>query len=169
MKKNIANFITSIRLVGAIVLIFLETLSKPFFVVYIISGISDAVDGFVARKLNITSEFGSKLDSVSDILFNGIVLIKVFPYLLRLTPAYIKYLIYIVVGMRLLCYLYVGYIYKKFSSRHTIYNKITSLLLFLLPFAVLTKYLTIYCLIVLMIGFISNIDEIIYIKKHLYA
>ena len=124
MKKNLANFITSIRLVGAICLLFTETLSKPFFIIYVISGITDALDGFVARKLNIVSDFGRKLDSVSDLLFSGIMLIKIFPILLAKTPSYIPILIYIAVGIRALCYIFVGIRFKKFSSRHTIYNKI---------------------------------------------
>lgn len=34
----------------------------------IVAGLSDAVDGFLARKLNQTSAFGSKLDSIADTL-----------------------------------------------------------------------------------------------------
>ena len=167
MKKNLANFITSIRLVGAVCLIFIETLSKPFFIVYIVCGITDALDGFVARKLNITSDFGRKLDSISDLLFNGVILIKVFPVILTKTLSYIPILIYLAVGMRALCYLFVGIHFKKFSSRHTIYNKIISLLMFFLPLMCVTNYLTQFCLVVLLLGFISNIDEILYIKKRL--
>ena len=80
MKKHLANLITSIRLVGAISLIFIETLSKTYFIVYIISGLSDALDGLVARSLKITSKLGSKLDSISDLIFFGVTLIKEFPY-----------------------------------------------------------------------------------------
>lgn len=165
MKKNLANFITSLRLVGAICIIFTKTLSKPFFIIYIISGITDALDGFVARKLKIVSDFGSKLDSISDLLFNGITLLKIFPILLIKTPSYVPYLIYAAVAIRALCYLFVGIRFRKFSSRHTIYNKIISGLMFFLPFMTLTPYLTAYCLIILAIGFYSNFDEIMYIKR----
>ncbi|MBR2787604.1 MAG: CDP-alcohol phosphatidyltransferase family protein [Erysipelotrichaceae bacterium] len=167
MKKNLANFITSIRLVGAICLIFTETLSKPFLIIYVISGITDALDGFVARKLNIVSDFGRKLDSVSDLLFSGIMLLKIFPILLEKTPSYIPILIYIAVGIRVLCYIFVGIRFKKFSSRHTVYNKIITGLMFFLPFMTMTDYLTPYCLLILAIGFYSNFDEIMYIRKRL--
>ena len=167
MKKNLANFITSIRLVGAICILFTETLSRPFFIIYIISGITDALDGFVARKLNITSDFGRKLDSVSDLLFNGITLAKIFPIILAKTPSYIPILIYIAVAVRALCYLFIGIRFKQFSSRHTVYNKIISGMMFILPFMALTDYLPIYCLVVLSVGFYSNFYEIMYIKKRL--
>ena len=167
MKKNLANIITSIRLIGAICLIFIETLSKPYFIIYSICGITDAIDGFVARKLKITSTFGSKLDSVSDLLFSGIMLAKVFPFLIAKTPAYVPVLIYIAVGMRALCYLFVAIRFKKFSSRHTVYNKAISLLMFFLPFMILTKYLTAYCLLVLTVAFYSNFEEIMHIKAHI--
>ena len=167
MKKNLANIITSIRLVGAICLIFIETLSKPYFIIYVICGVTDAIDGFVARKLNIVSDFGSKLDSVSDLLFSGIMLAKILPILIAKTPSYVPILIYIAVGIRALCYLFVGIRFRQFSSRHTIYNKIITGLMFFLPFMILTRYLTVYCLIVLTIAFYSNFDEIMYIKKRL--
>ena len=167
MKKNLANYITSIRLVGAICLLFTETLSKPFFIIYVISGITDALDGFVARKLNIVSDFGRKLDSVSDLLFSGIMLIKIVPILLAKTPSYIPILIYIAVGIRALCYIFVGIRFKKFSSRHTIYNKIITGMMFFLPFMTLTDYLIPYCLAILAVGFYSNFDEIMYIRKRL--
>ncbi|MBR5340424.1 MAG: CDP-alcohol phosphatidyltransferase family protein [Erysipelotrichaceae bacterium] len=167
MKKNLANIITSIRLIGAICLIFIETLSKPYFIIYSLCGVTDVIDGFVARKLKITSDFGSKLDSISDLLFSGIMLIKVFPFLLARTPSYIPILIYIAVGVRALCYLFVGIRFKKFSSRHTVYNKAISFLMFFLPFMILTDYLTIYCLIILAIAFYSNFEEIHNIKTHI--
>ena len=168
MKKNIANFITSIRLVGAICMLFTETLSKPFFIIYVICGLTDAIDGYVARKLNIVSDFGSKLDSVSDLLFSGIMLAKVLPILIEKTPSYIPILIYIAVGMRAIIYIVYGILFKQFLSRHTIYNKLITGMLFFLPFMILTDYLTPYCLIILAISFYSNFDELVFIiKKHL--
>ena len=167
MKKNLANFITSIRLVGAICMLFVETLSKPFFIIYAICGVTDALDGFVARKLKITSDFGTKLDSVADLSFFGIMLAKVLPILIAKTPSYIPILIYTAVGMRALIYLAVGLTLKKFNSRHTIFNKMVSGLMFFLPFMTLTDYLTEFCILVLAVAFFSNFEEIYHLIKNL--
>ncbi|MBQ5555857.1 MAG: CDP-alcohol phosphatidyltransferase family protein, partial [Erysipelotrichaceae bacterium] len=50
MRKNLANIITFTRILGTLCLIFLTPLTLPFFVVYIWCGLSDVLDGFVARK-----------------------------------------------------------------------------------------------------------------------
>ncbi len=41
-------------------------------ILLILAAISDKLDGYVARKLNMTSEFGKQLDSLSDIISFGI-------------------------------------------------------------------------------------------------
>lgn len=69
--KNIPNIVTSIRLIMAILapisLLYNQYLLSLIF--YLIGGISDALDGFLARKLNAYSDFGKKLDGLSDKLF----------------------------------------------------------------------------------------------------
>lgn len=41
------------------------------FPLYILGGITDALDGYLARRLRATSELGRKLDSIADYLFFG--------------------------------------------------------------------------------------------------
>ena len=48
---------------------------------YIYCGISDILDGFIARKTKNESEIGAKLDSVSDIIFVVVAMIKILPFL----------------------------------------------------------------------------------------
>ena len=57
MKKNFANFITSLRILGTIVLAFLPTLNKQYLAVHVFTGVTDALDGYVARKTNTVSSF----------------------------------------------------------------------------------------------------------------
>ena len=165
MRKNLANIITSTRILGTLCLIFLTPLTLPFFVVYIWCGLSDVLDGFVARKLKIISSFGSKLDSVSDLLFYTVMMLKIWTFLQERLPQYIWILIYTVVGIRFLCYLYVGLKDHRFTSRHTILNKINGGLMFLLPFAVKTPYLIPYSLLILLVAYISTFNEVWYIIR----
>ncbi len=65
--KNLPNFITAMRMVGTVALLLTEPLSVCFYVVYALTGITDALDGFIARKLKVTSELGAKLDSAADL------------------------------------------------------------------------------------------------------
>ena len=63
-----ANSITGIRIACSIVLLFCPAFSPAFYTLYIIAGVSDMIDGTVARKTGTVSEFGSKLDTVADLI-----------------------------------------------------------------------------------------------------
>ncbi|MBQ1900322.1 MAG: CDP-alcohol phosphatidyltransferase family protein [Erysipelotrichaceae bacterium] len=163
MKKNMANIITLTRLIGTIALFFTDTMSAEFFVIYIWCGISDILDGFIARKTNTISALGSKLDSISDISFYTMMMYKILPFLRRRFPRYIWILIYAAVGVRILCYIAVAVTKGYFESRHTIMNKINSGMMFFLPFLVNHPLLIPFSLTILAGAFISNIEEIIHI------
>ena len=47
-------------------MLFCQVFSPAFYSFYIVAGVSDMIDGIVARKTGTTSEFGSKLDTVAD-------------------------------------------------------------------------------------------------------
>ena len=70
----IVNIITSIRLIGALMLPFIyHKYSLSFtslFIIILFS--SDAIDGFLARKLHVSTFFGSAMDAFSDKLLNTI-------------------------------------------------------------------------------------------------
>ena len=86
MKKYIPNILTSLRIAGAITLIFLDPFSVAFFIVYGLSATTDVFDGFLARKFNATSKFGNILDSISDLLLYGVMGIKIIPTLSDMLP-----------------------------------------------------------------------------------
>lgn len=133
-KRNIANFITIIRITGAIALIFLEPLSLPFFLVYGLCGLSDAFDGLVARKLGISSSLGAALDSVSDLLFYGVMAAKIFPTMARLLTLIEWIIILVPVGLHIIAYVICFFKFNKFGAIHTYANKVLGLLVFVFPF-----------------------------------
>ena len=74
-----ANLITGIRIVCSIVLLFCPVFSPAFYALYVTAGVSDMIDGAVARKTGTASEFGSKLDTAADFVFVVVCLIKLIP------------------------------------------------------------------------------------------
>ena len=74
-----ANTITCIRIVCSIAILFFPALSPAFYVLYIIAGISDMIDGAVARKTGTVSDFGSKLDTTADFVLVVVCLVKLIP------------------------------------------------------------------------------------------
>ncbi len=126
-----ANIITVIRILCSIALLFVSPFSKSFYALYITAGLSDMLDGPVARKTGTTSDCGSKLDSIADIIFVTVCLIKLLPiisiekwlYIWIALIALIK-IINIVSGLIM---------YKRIIFLYSVLNKITGLLAFILP------------------------------------
>ena len=79
--KNIANYISISRILMSIMLIIPETFSIYFNITYIYCGISDMLDGFIARKSKSESEIGDRLDSAADIIFVIASMVKILPVL----------------------------------------------------------------------------------------
>lgn len=69
--KNIPNILTSIRIILTPFIIYLSYIGKikEALILIFIASITDMLDGMIARKFNLTSNFGAKLDTVSDKLF----------------------------------------------------------------------------------------------------
>ena len=126
-----ANLITAIRILYSVVLLFCAALSPWFYALYITAGVSDRVDGWVARKTNTVSEFGSKLDTVADILFVVVCLVKLLPVLHL--PVWIYVWVGIIAGIKVFNIVYSYVVRKQFLTDHNILNKVTGALLFLLP------------------------------------
>lgn len=163
MKKQLANFITSFRLIGALVLIPFDAVSAEFLIIYTLCGLSDALDGFVARTLKITSELGKKLDSLSDLLLYGIMLIKVWGRLTEVLPHSAVMAILGLVASRIILMILYGISRHRFLSTHSFFNKATSTMMFLLPYALLHEYGRYYCYAIMTVGAIAIIYEIYYI------
>ena len=126
-----ANLITVIRILCSIALLFCEALSPWFYVLYITAGVSDMVDGWVARKTNTVSEFGSKLDTVADIIFVVVCLVKLLPVIHL--PVWIYIWVGLIACIKVFNIIYSYAVRKQFLADHSILNKITGALLFLLP------------------------------------
>ncbi len=131
MIKYIANIVTGCRILGSVLLLFFPVLSVKFYIIYIICGFSDMIDGAIARKTNSTSELGAKIDTVADLAFVTVSLIKILPTIH--IPRWL-WIWGVVIAIIKIDNIIRGYVSKKqFISLHTIMNKITGLLLFLLP------------------------------------
>lgn len=131
MIKHIANIITSFRILGSILLLFFPAFSAEFYITYILCGFSDMIDGTIARKTNSNSVLGSKLDTISDLVFVTVSLIKILPTIN--IPIWLLIWGIIIASIKIGNIMW-GYISEKqFVALHTIMNKITGFLLFLLP------------------------------------
>ncbi len=157
-----ANVITGLRILISLSLLFCPVLSPTFYALYLISGLSDMADGAIARKMNTVSEFGSRFDSIADLIFVGVCLIKILPvldiplwmYVWTLIIAFVKVL-NIILGYKM---------HKRFVALHTVMNKITGMLLFVLPLTLSIIPLNITGIPVCLTATFAAIQEGYYIK-----
>lgn len=133
--KHLPNCITLVRILGAIGLLFVRPFSLPFFLLYGLCGVTDALDGYAARKLNAGSRFGQVLDSVADLLFIVAALAVLVPALHF--PAWLLYWVASIAAVRGLSLVAGLARYRKIAFLHTYANKAAGFLLFLFPFLVL--------------------------------
>ncbi len=159
-SRHLPNFITAVRIIGAICLLFLEPFSAAFYVVYTISGISDVLDGWVARKMKAVSEFGSKLDSVADLLFYTVMLLKIFPVLWVKLPKKIWLAVGSILIVRLVSYVVAAVRYHQFASTHTYWNKLTGAAVFSVPYVINLPVGGIFCWGICVIAVIAAIYEL---------
>ena len=159
--RMIPNMITAVRILGVILMLFVKPLSTPFVIIYTVCGLSDVVDGFVARALHCTSEFGAKLDSVSDLLFYFMMLIRVFPILFDVLPFWIWILVGVIIIIRVLQYIIVAVKFHRFASLHTYLNKITGAMVFLVPYSLLLHVIKPYSIIVCAVALLASAEELV--------
>ena len=105
-----------------------------FYVLYITAGVSDMADGAVARKTGTVSEFGSRLDTIADIVFVVVCMIKLIPVLNF--PLWLFIWIAIIALIKIINIIF-GYVMsKELVAAHTVMNKVTGIVLFILPLTI---------------------------------
>ncbi|HZJ57994.1 MAG TPA: CDP-diacylglycerol--glycerol-3-phosphate 3-phosphatidyltransferase [Clostridia bacterium] len=115
---NIPNILTSLRfcLVGVFIYIFynpnIEGNLKWGIIIFIIAGITDVLDGYIARKYDMITKWGKLMDPLADKLMLIVVLVSL--YTVDLVPLIV---IIVVLAKELLMVLGAIFIYR---NRHTV-------------------------------------------------
>lgn len=162
MKKAlIPNCITCVRILGALILLFLRPLSTAFMVVYTAAGVSDALDGFIARRMNAVTPAGGTLDSIADLAFYGVMLVRMFPVLWVALPHRIWNAVGLVIALRLSSYGVAALRFRRFASHHSWLNKATGFMVFAIPYLIQTPAAVPYCWAVCAVGGVSSGSELV--------
>ena len=117
----------------SVVLWFVAPLSVSFGVIYLLCGFSDMIDGPIARKTGNATPFGAKLDSIADLLFVAVCLVRLLPVFN--IPTWIWIWIIVIFCIKIINIISGFICWKKLVLPHTMANKVSGLLLFLLPIA----------------------------------
>lgn len=160
------NKLSFIRIIFSLLLFFTKPLSYLFFIIYLICSISDVLDGYVARKYNLVTDFGAKLDSIADRTMFLSLIIVLLPVLNFTLEIYVLILIIVILKIASAIYCYIKF--EKLSTIHSYLNKITGLLIILIPvlliFAPSENLIAIICII----ATIAAIEEFLIIRYSQY-
>lgn len=159
IMKNIANYITLTRILLSVLLLFTKALSFTFFIIFIICGITDILDGYIARNYGLSSDFGAKLDSFADIVFFLSFLIVLLPVL---SFNYLIFYWIIIIFLIKITSIIIGFIkFGKLAMIHTYLNKITGMFIIILPFLLLLISSNVIILSLCLIATLASIEELI--------
>ncbi|OPX42118.1 CDP-diacylglycerol--glycerol-3-phosphate 3-phosphatidyltransferase [Ruminiclostridium hungatei] len=132
MIRQIPNILSFARIVLSIALLTVQPLGNVFYLIYVICGASDILDGYMARRMGTGSKAGARLDTVADIIMAGILFVRLYPFL-KLPTAIIGWILSIG-AIRIASIIAVALKHKTFAMLHTYSNKFAGMLLFLIPF-----------------------------------
>ena len=152
-----ANIITGFRVLISIVLLFCPMFSPVFYMLYLIAGLSDMIDGTIARRTNTVSEFGARFDTAADFVFAVVCLIKFLPVISM--PIWVCVWIVIIALIKIINILS-GYIaQRKLVAVHSVMNKVTGVMLFILPLTFSIIPLTYSAIPVCLVATLAAVQE----------
>ncbi len=158
--KYIANVVTSARIILSAILIFSTPLSAQFYILYTCCGVTDMLDGMIARHTHTASKSGAVLDSIADMAFLFVVMLRLWPVLLGLVPKAVLWAIPFIAAIRVFAYL-TGWIkYHCFVSLHTYLNKATGAALFASAYFMLSASFRFLCGVICVLAILSAAEEL---------
>lgn len=130
--KHLLNIITLTRIPLSISLLFSCHNHPVFIILYLLCGFSDILDGYMARKMNVQSTLGTKLDSIADIFMYGVIITVLIIWerwgLISFIP------VLTIICLTRCINIITGYLkFRQLVMIHTLANKISGVLVFLIP------------------------------------
>lgn len=156
--KHIPNIITVIRIILSLALFLVEPLSVAFVLIYLLTGASDMLDGFLARKMKAVSKLGAILDSAADSIFIFVLLMIFISYFIW--PAWVIFWIALIAVIRIFS-LTIGFFkYRTPAFLHTYANKITGVAIFCFPLLYLLWGLNVTAIVLCCLASISALEDL---------
>ena len=126
---QLPNIITLLRIAGSLSLLLCDVTGVVFWIIYGLCGISDIVDGWLARKLKCVTKKGALLDSIADICFVACCVWKLLP--IFELPQWLWLWVGVIVAIKVVNQISALVIYGRCCFPHTLANKATGFLLFI--------------------------------------
>ncbi len=156
--KNLANIITLARIVLSLSLFFFTQHYPIFIIVYLLCGLSDIFDGYIARKAKMESTLGAKLDSVADLIMYGVIIAVLIIWDWQGVIGFIPAII-IITLIRIINIVIAYFKFHQFAVIHTFGNKFVGLLAFTIPLIYIITHSFGIVWLVLSIALLASLEE----------
>lgn len=154
-----ANFISISRIIMSLLLILYIPTSLEFTFLYLAAGLSDILDGYIARLTETRSKLGARLDSFADLIFLIVVLTKILP-ILRISSYIILFMI-LIASIKLVSLIICKIKFNHFAFIHTLSSKATGFIVFIYYFFISSNLSRFYLYIICSIALISAGEELL--------
>ena len=161
--RNVPNIITCSRILFSLCFLFFPTFSTGFYLFYTLAGLTDLLDGTVARRTDSETELGSKLDTAADWVFIITALVKVVPSLD--IPLWLLIWVIAILIMKVVNVVYGFRLHGGFVAIHSTVNKIAGLLVFLYPFTVPYMAIVYPSVVLCVVASIATVQEFVLIRN----
>ena len=153
----IPDLLSMSRIVLCLPLLMVDAMTVPFWVLYVIAGLTDILDGFLARRWGVESKLGARLDSLADFVFVLTVGYKFFP-LLKL-PATLWMMIGLIALIKVANAISSYMVKRRIEFLHTRANKLTGFFLFIGMMAIGQSYFVPVAWVIACIALFAAIQE----------
>lgn len=154
---HLANLLTLSRIAVSVALLFCQPFESLFWAFYAWCGISDMLDGPIARKSKSVSHTGAIFDSIADFIFVVVCCIKMLPEIA--VPTWLWVWIAIIAVIKLINVISGFICHHRLVMPHTIANKLTGGLLFALPVVIQFVSLSIPTAVVCAVATFAAVQE----------
>lgn len=118
-----ANLLTGCRIVCSMLMLLFPVPSIWFAAMYLLGGLTDMLDGFIARRTHTASRLGARLDTAADFLFLASALCRLWPFLVL--PAWLWIWTAVIAAVKIINVLSGLICHKAFVAVHSVMNKVT--------------------------------------------
>ena len=125
IRRNSANFFSLLRIIGALFLLLTDVgneFTPKFLIIYVLLFVTDIIDGYLARKLDISSVLGVTLDTIGDAL-TGFTPVKVL-IVQKLIPGWFLVWLGVTIAVFVVAATVSQIKFKKFTFPHTYFSKL---------------------------------------------
>ena len=157
------NILSASRIVLCLPLLLVDALTVPFWVLYVIAGMTDMLDGFLARQWGVETKFGARLDSLADFVFVLAVGYKLFPWLKL--PAALWMMMGLIAMVKIVNAISAYVIKHRIEFLHTKANKLTGFLLFIGVMTIGQSYFVPVAWVIACIALFAAIQERYFIRS----